>query len=283
MALEDSENDLNETVEVEETKAEVTEDQQDAGSEETEAPVEEMELVLTGDEGSQPNKSNYGIQKRINKLNAKVSAAQQSTSELQGENETLRQQNELLQMARAQQQAVPKGPPDPNDFDDGAKDTKYVEALEAHNREFFKSEMDKHTAAQPAPTAQSDRALERRQTRHYESADKMRVPDFDAVEDKVIGVLGKQAVNVLIGSSDKSAEIIYHLGKNPEMVDEIAEQLKGPGAAAALMNLGALGARLELKPKVQRKQAADPDNELEGSSVSRNTRGERGPSGATFT
>lgn len=256
---------------------EVTEGQEPA--------TEEVEIVLAGDEGSQPAQSNLGIRNRVRKLNAKVSAARQSESQVIAENETLKQQNELLKMAQEQQQlnAQPKGPPDPSDFDDGAKDAKYVEALEAHNREFFRSEMDKHTAAQPVQQTANDRALERRQTQHYEAADKLGLPDYEEVEAATIGIFGNDTVNHLIKAVDNSPALLYYLGKNQTKAEEIADMLKGPDAVKGILELGALSKGLVAQPKAKRKQAADPDNELEGSSVSRNSRGERGPSGATFT
>lgn len=244
---------------------------------------QEVEIVLTGNEGSQPAQSDLGIRKRINKLNAKVSAAQTSESQVAAENETLRQQNELLRMAQEQQQAKPKGPPDPNDFDDGAKDAKYVEALESHNREFFRAEMEKHTAAQPTQPTAVDRALERRQTQHYEAADKLGIPDYAEVEDKTVGILGKDTVNHLIKAVDNSPSLLYYLGKNPAKAEEIADMLKGPDAIKGILELGALSKGLVAQPKAKRNLAPDPDDELIGSSPPRSKKGARGPEGATFT
>lgn len=242
---------------------------------------QEVEIVLKGDEGSQPAQSNLGIRNRVRKLNAKVSAAQAGESQASSELATEREKNKLLQLALNQQKASPKGPPDPNDFDDGAKDAKYVEALEAHNREFFQSEMEKHTAAQSTPAA-NDSALERRQTEHYQAADKLGIPDYEVVEEKAIDILGKQTVNHLIKSLDNSPKLLYFLGKNPGKAEEIAEMLTGGDTVKAILEIGALSAGLIAQPKAKRKAAPDPDDDLEGASVSRTGNPTRGPAGATY-
>ena len=141
-------NDLKDDVEVtddDQTELETEGQEVAEGEEGQEEEAPEIEIVLAGDEGSQPeNQSNLGIRKRVNKLNAKVSAAVEGESQANAELETMRQKNELLQLALEQQNAAPakpSGPPDPFDFDDGAKDAKYVDALKQYNRDFFQAEM----------------------------------------------------------------------------------------------------------------------------------------------
>ncbi len=285
----DSVNEPNEdgSTEIDENQTDVEQEDQDGApdgseSEDGQEPDgQEVEIVLKGDSGSQPDPKHSGIRKRINKLNAKVNAAQEGEGQATAELETERQKNKLLQLALDQQNEPPAGPPDPNDFDDGAKDTKYVEALEAHNLRFFDAQMERHTAAQPAPV--DNRALERRQTQHYEAADKLGIKDYADVEDVAIGILGKQTVNQLIKDLDNSPAILYYLGKNPEKAESIAEMLSGPNAVKGVLELGALSAGLVAQPKVKRNAAPDPDDDLVGSSVSRTGRKQRGPAGATFT
>jgi len=255
----------------------------DESTEDQEPDGQEVEIVLEGNDGSQPVQSNLGIRKRVQKLNAKVNAAQDQASQANSDLATEREKNKLLQLALDQQKAEPTGPPDPYDFDDGAKDAKYVKALQDYNRDFFKSQMEQHTAAQPVTQPAADRALERRQTQHYEAADKLGIKDYADVEDKAIEILGNSTVNQLIKSLDNSPKILYYLGKNPAKAEEIADMLKGPDAVKGVLELGALSAGLKAKPKAKRNQAPDPDDDLEGTSVSRNGKQQRGPKGATFT
>lgn len=269
-----------------EDQAELETENQDEveGEEGQQEEAPEIEIVLAGDEGSQPEaQSNLGIRKRVSKLNAKVNAAEGVADEANTALETMRQRNELLQLALDQKNAAPatpSGPPDPFDFDDGAKDAKYVDALHEYNRGFFKSEMARHTEAQPKPV--DTRAIEARQTAHYEAADKLGMKDYAETEDKTIAILGRDTAVQMIGALDNSPEVMYYLGKNPAKAETIAELLNS-NPVKGVLELGRLSAGLTAQPKAKRNAAPDPDAELEGSSVARNSKSTRGPAGATFT
>lgn len=267
---------------VEEQVTEEQEDQAEAsegseGTEEAENEGEETEIVLEGDDGSQPDQSNLGIRKRINKLNAKVSDANDVASNASAELENERQKNKLLQLALEQKQetATPSGPPDPLDFDDGARDTKYVTALNEYTDERVRTQMAKHVTPEP----QTDRELEVKQTQHYKAADKLKIKDYDAVEEIAIGILGKDTVNHLIRNAANSPVILYHLGKNPAKAEQLAELVK-VNPIKGVMELGALEARLKVT-KVKRNQAPNPDDVLEGALSP--SKGKRGPGGATYS
>ena len=265
-----------------ELEAESQEEVEDDGAQTEEA--EEIEIVLAGEEGSQPeNQNNLGIRKRVNKLNAKVNAAEGVADEANSALETERQKNKLLQLALDQQNstpAQPTGPPDPFDYDDGAKDAKYIEALDNHNQRFFEAQMERHTKAQPDPNA--GKALEARQTSHYEAADKLGVTDYDEVEDRAIAILGRETVNKLIADLPNSPSVMYYLGINTDKTEQIAEMLR-TSPVKGVLELGRLSAGITAQPKSKRKPAPDPDAELQGSSVARTNNGTRGPAGATFT
>lgn len=272
-----------EEVIVEDQVTEEQEDQEEAsegseGTEEAENEGEETEIVLEGDDGSQPDQSNLGIRKRINKLNAKVSDANDVASNASAELENERQKNKLLQLALEQKQetATPSGPPDPLDFDGGASDTKYVEALNGYISGLVREETAKHI---PEPEPQTDRDLEVKQKQHYEAADKLNISDYEAVEDVAVGILGKETVNHLIKQTSNSPVILYYLGKNPEKAERIAELVKA-NPIKGVMELGALEARLKVT-KVKRNQAPNPDDVLEGALSP--SKGKRGPAGATYS
>jgi len=241
---------------------------------------QEVDIVLPGEDGSQPKSQNFGIRKRINKLNSRVEAAQKEAGDAETQLEVERAQNKLLKLALEQQQAKPEQalPPDPNDFDDGAKDPAYVSALTGYNQRFFEEQFDKRakqTAAPPAPNPKS----EQRQVAHYEAAEKLGVKDYDEAEDAAISVLGQDTVKRLIDASDASPRILYYLGKNKEVAAEIAELVK-TDPVAAVFKLGELGASLKVQTRSRSQVAPDPDDELSGT-VSRKA-AKRGPAGATF-
>jgi len=260
------------------------EDDVSEGDEESrETEGQEVDVVLSDDDGSQPKPQNFGIRKRINKLNSRVAAAQKEAGDAETRLEVERAQNELLKLALEQQQSGNPDkaslPPDPNDFDDGAKDPAYVSALTGYNQRFFEEQFDKRakqTAAPPAPNPKS----EQRQVAHYEAAEKLGVKDYDEAEDAAINVLGQDTVKRLIDASDASPRILYYLGKNKEVAAEIAELVK-TDPVAGVLKLGALGASLKVQPRRQSQVAPDPDDELSGT-VSRKS-AKRGPAGATYT
>lgn len=249
------------------------------GGQETEG--QEVEIVLPTDDGSPPKPQHFGIRKRINKLNARNEAATERASNAESQLEVSEAQNRLLRLALEQKDKTPDAnlPPDPSDFDDGAKDPGYVTALNGYNQRFFETEFAKRASKQDtAPPVNAN--LERKQTAHYEAAEKLGVKDYDEVEDVAIGILGRDTVNRLISATDSSSRVLYYLGKNPDAAGEIAELIKSDPVAGVL-KLGALGATLKVKPRQKSNVAPDPDDELAGA-VNKSTK-RRGPKGATFT
>ena len=266
-----------------ENQTEVQQEDQDGapdgseGEDDQEPDGQEVEIVLEGDVGSQPDQKHLGIRKRINKLNGKLNDAKDETANVSADLENERQKTKLLQMALDQkQEAKPSLPPNPLDFDDGAADAKYVEALEGYNREFIRAEMAKHVVA-PEPIANP--AVEKAQLRHYEAASKLKVPDYDEVEDKAISILGNDTAKQLIAESEHSAKLMYFLGKNPAKAQHIADLVE-TSPVKAILELGALGASLKAQTKAKRNPAPNPDDELEGA-LSPHKK-QRGPKGATF-
>ena len=262
-----------ETEELEGLEEELDGEDGDQGEDE-----QEFEITLDGEDGSQPAQSNNGIRKRINKLNAKVSEAQDGTAQANSELENERQKNKLLELALQQKKeaATPSGPPDPLDYDNGARDAKYVQALSDYTGGLVRAELAKQPVA-PEPEINQDRMAA--QTRHYEAAEKLGAGDYEEVEDHAIDILGRDTVNQLIEASESSPQILYYLGKNPGKAESLAELVKS-NPVKAVMEIGALGARLKVTSKAKRKQAPNPDGELEGSTSPRSS--DRGLQGATF-
>ncbi len=262
---------LDENQEVDPEAAEQVDDKSaDADDEgQPEPDGQEVEIVRAGDDGSQPKDKTAGIRKRVNKLNAKVRAAEDTSSQAVAELATLREQNKVLQLFVEQTKAAESTkPPDPNDFDDGVHDPKYVEAHQKHTQEVIAAEVQKQAAAfAPVQTDTSSvsRELERRQTRHYEQADKLGAVDYQETEDKAVAILGNETVNQLISKMDSSPLILYFLGKNPDEAEEI-KALIDTDPVKAVLKLGELGAGLKVQPKAKSDPTPDPDDELRGGS-----------------
>ena len=259
-----SKEDQGQTVEPTENTADDS-SSEDQGSQQA-AP--EVEIVLDGEEGSQPKDRHLGVRKRINKLNARVEAANESASQTAQALAAERNKNQVLELALAQakEQQAHGTMPNPDDFDDGAADANYRKALQDYNQTIIAAEVAKQTAnTTTATTPDTSGELRRVQTRHYEEAGKLGVKDYGEIEDKAIDSLGRDAVNWIIAQSDKSHLILYHLGKNPDKADNLAG-LIDTNLAKAIMEIGKLEDKVKVKPMSATQSAPDPDDEIKGGS-----------------
>lgn len=251
------------------------EDDQDEGEDQGD------EIVLDGDDGSHPAQDEQrGIRKRINKLNAKIAKAETGQEQSTADLEVERERNRLLQLALDQQNKPVDGPPNPDDFDLGVSDAEYIKAFQTHITKGVKADMLQTQQTTQIKT-QVDTDLRARQVAHYERADTLKVKDYDSTEDAAIAILGQNVVNELISSSDKSPEILYYLGKNPKVAEEINGLITSKQATKAVLRIGALEARLKARPKAKTKHAPDPDEQLSGGTAG-GSKGFNGLKGATF-
>ncbi len=229
--------------------------------------VEEVSIVLAGDDGSQPDQKrpNRGFKRRVDRLNRRNEASKLEANQATDALEVERQKNRLLQLA-LDQKAEPVKAPNPSDFEDGVSDPKFIQA----NNDFILSSVGdtvkKHIPEQVQQAPQVNYGLEAKQNAHYEAAENLGVADYEEAEDKAIDILGKDIVNQLIGSNDQSHKILYFLGKNPSRAEDIADLVK-TNPIRGVMELGALGEGLKVvRQKANLNQAPDPDDELEGTS-----------------
>ncbi|PCJ24146.1 MAG: hypothetical protein COA96_10395 [SAR86 cluster bacterium] len=282
-ALLEDKDDLTEELETEELGAKLLdedENDQNEGDENDEDHDEGDEIVLDGDDGSHPQDDEQrGIRKRINKLNAKVVKAETGQEQSAADLEVANERNRLLQLALDTQNAPVDGPPNPDDFDDGVTDAGYISAFQNHIANGVKADM---LQAQQTTQTQTEAAsnLEERQFAHYKKADTLKVKDYDDTENKAIAILGQEITNQVISASDKSPELLYYLGKNPEKAKEISALIKSDPVKGVLQ-IGRLEARLVARPKAKTNHAPSPDSELSGGGSGR-PKGKRGPTGATF-
>lgn len=262
------------TVVVEPTESEnAAEASEVSDGEEQQEPVE-VEVVLSGANGSQPDTQheiNRIVKKRVNKLNTKVAKANDTASQAEEALDLSRQENQLLKMALAQRTpAEMPTVPDPKDFNDGVKDPGYVKALDEFNEPRIAAAVQRQTAhLAPVQTETIDPGLERNQTKHYERANKLGAKDFDETEDIAIGLLGRETTNHVINEFEESELLMYYLGKNPGKAEEIAELIK-TNPIKGVAELGRLSAKLSVQPKGINESTPDPDEEIPGGSPSAN-------------
>ena len=241
---------------------------QDTGAVETPNPEEqdqEIEIVRAGEDGSQPVK-HPGFKKRVDKLRSEVNQAKQEAQEAGGELATANERIRLLELAlKANEGTSPQAPtpPNPDEFNEGAADPQYVAALDEYINRKVDTGLSRFKSEQPKPAAPVDESLYQRQNGHYDKAEKLGAKDYAEVEDKAIEALGKHAVNQIIKTTDKSPEMLYYLGKNQHVAEEIAELLKSD-PVTGVWKLAQLDKDLEVRPRAKQNQVPDPDTPLDG-------------------
>ena len=91
--------------------------------------------------------------------------------------------------------------------------------------------------------------------KHYDAAEKLNIPDYQAKEDAFTQMVPPQVTNDIMRLfPEKSAALIYHLGANPETTRRILSM----DGQSALIELTRLSERLTLKPRGQQVSSAPP-------------------------
>ncbi|HDL6959132.1 TPA: scaffolding protein [Yersinia enterocolitica] len=105
--------------------------------------------------------------------------------------------------------------------------------------------------------------------RHYDTAEKLNLPDYQEKEDAFMSLVPPQvAADIMMLFPEKSAAMAYHLGANPEKV----RQLLVMNGQQALIELTRLSERLTLKPRGTQVSSAPPaDQSITGDVSSANT------------
>lgn len=251
------------TEEIEDLNVSQETEEPETEEEETE-PEGEVEIVLEGEEepSSKPAKSRYA--KRIDKLNGKIHEAKSETEAERQRREFLEEQNKLLRKQLEKQDTSDKAP-NPDDFEttedfESAKadyDEKRFKELARQEAERLFEESQSNTTQ-----AQINAAKDAAMTEHYERAEAANIPNYEALEDAAIEVMGKELVSEIMVNTDRSHIVLAHLGmeKNREKAERFAQLVK-TSPVKCLLEIGALAKDL----KVQRRHspAADPETTID--------------------
>lgn len=242
----------------------------------------EIEIVREG-KGSQPRgKKTRTFTDRINRLN-RQKADERARADLADANaellaEQLKVTKAELEQVKNHKTALAK--PNPDDFEEGAYDPKFIEAQEKYTETLINNTVKQEVSRISQSTGQDHQIqnLKEKAHKHYKRAEELGAKDFAEVEDKAIENLGEKLVNDIIETFPDSEKIIYYYGVNSEDAKALKELvLENP--VLGVSEIGALRKDLKVRPKS--KTAPSPDEELEGSKSS--PAGKRGPKGATFS
>lgn len=104
--------------------------------------------------------------------------------------------------------------------------------------------------------------------KHYDAAEKLNIPDYQAKEDAFLALVPPQwAAEIMTLFPEKSAALSYHLGSNPEKV----RQIMAMNGQQALIELTRLSERLTLKPRGKQLSGAPAvDEPIHGSVTAAN-------------
>lgn len=95
--------------------------------------------------------------------------------------------------------------------------------------------------------------------KHYDVAEKLNIPDFQELEEKVATSLPQGwATDIINRFPDKSAAIFAHLGKNQDKLARLASM----DPSSALIEVAYLARDLTIKPKAKVSKAPEPDEIL---------------------
>ena len=224
------------------------------------AESEEFEVVLssTVDQPSTEEKAKHRKPKGIKKLLANQRHSNDRIAELERENEALRGSP---QQAAPQADAMPIAPTlESVGYDESAltqANQKYQEDMESYRQNTTATTVRAMLDEQQNGTR---RAREQEQhtsviEKHYERAEALKVPDYDATEDKVIEILDQGAVTQIAQMVPNSEALVYFLGKNPDEAYKLRELWeKNPGAVG--FRLGELSKDLKVVRKGSKQRPA---------------------------
>lgn len=204
---------------------------------------------------------------------AKLQQQREQRRQEREERERLQKQNEELQrqlsmIGQGTQAAISASPPTLEQFD--YDDAKYQAAV----ADFYAGSIDKRLAAaqqkqlEQQQLQQFAQRIESDVNSHYERVSKLGFgEDYIPAEKAARDRFGDFAVEQMISAVGEGSEkVIYHLGLNPEAMEEVARLLQQDNNGhKALSHLGRLAEKLNSQPpKKQISQAPAADRALTG-------------------
>ena len=214
------------------------------------APVVDAKPETT--EAEKPKED--GFQKRIDKVTADKYTEKRRADELQKRVDAFEasKTEETLQKPKLDDPSI--------DYDE--------EAFDKANRQYDIDQGVKDVLAKQSADAKAEQqqtAIEKVQSDYNNRVSALGKADFKEKQDAIPN-LPAGVADALMQSED-GAEMIYHLGSNPEK----AEALANMSPAMAIMELGKLSAQLSIKPETKTSAAPDPITPLSsGSALSSN-------------
>ncbi len=237
-----------ELIEAEQPEELLTPEESDEPAQESDAPEVEAEddgevVVSIGDEVVTPEPDPVEETPAIRQV-------RQHARQLEKELREARRKLQEREIQPVQVQAVDPGPaPKLEDF--GFDEDKFSSAHETWVRKKVDADLKKSQAE--AQAEQARQAWQNRLQQYEKAKASLRVPDFDAAEEKVTASLSQVQQGIIL-ESDRPELMVYVLGKNPKKAAELAA-IQSPVKFA--MALAKLETQLKVAP---RKSAPAPES-----------------------
>lgn len=255
-----------------ETEVELVDIDQTEEGQESEATEEEFEIVRGSvDEPSTEEK------KKVRKQPRAVTRLLDQRNKARDEGVQKDQRiAELEQQLVGQRQTTapvnaPSMPIAPTDESVNYDSAALVLAQQKYSQEINQYQSDLATNAAQAVYDQQQTTTQRAQEQeqhnsvinaHYERAEKLNLPDYDAAESALVDVLDQNAVVQIAKMVPNSEAVVYYLGKNPAEALRIREIWERNPAQVAF-ELGGLSKDLKIVPK-RNKQRLAPESTISG-------------------
>ena len=230
--------------------------------------AEQAEVELENEEELEDEHSEVSIQlgdeeSPASEDESEEQAAPEWVKNLRKEHRELRKENRELKAKVAPLETVkPTLPARPKLSDDGIDydEDKYQQATDSWFQAKSKVDADEQAAQE---RGKSEKAKQEKVQESYRSAAKsLKVKDYEAAEDEVLDALNQMQQGLLMITPDtpeKSAQLVYALGKNPKKLQELAA-IKDPVKFTKAV------AKLEESVKVVSKRAKpEPETLVTGS------------------
>ncbi|MCB1725757.1 MAG: hypothetical protein KDJ39_18895 [Gammaproteobacteria bacterium] len=224
--------------------------------------------VVVDEEGMPPSDT-VPLRAHLNskaKWKGKLQKAEKSAEALAAENDLLRMQLQQTQ-GGGKRGTAPKMPTlEDCDYDEDEfrrRSVEYAKSVSVEEARRAAAEMienSQRSAQLQSKDADTEAALDR----HYTNAGKLKVDDFEAAEDRVIEIFGRDAAREIIANVEDSHLLMYWLGKNPDKASHYADLLKR-SPVKGIFALGELRSKIKVQPRG--KSSPSPDEAVEGAGV----------------
>jgi len=211
--------------------------------------VGEVEIVVDGEE--EPT-SQVRIPRSTRRLKRKNERLENEKSEVERRNESLEAENRALrQAALGVTNEDPNLEPQPEDFiDDLEWRKKHAEWRKEQQAQVAREVVQGVLKDAQAKTVerQQQAAVDRQLDEHYERVEELGASDYEATEEKAISYLGVDLLRTIAANFDKSALLIYHLGKNRSAAEDLRRQIEA-NPVKGIRAIDDLEGRLSVKAK----------------------------------